>query len=699
MEKVDRRAVYKVHWIFENNGDRLPESPFKAIRSHTEATLIEQRNLGKFCDPLIDRRGEGTVAGQLAPLSDWTSSPVLEHVVQFYESDTFLLDSLSGFIGTGLREAETCVVVATKAHRKGVEERLGLYGIDLAAAKLCGQYVSMDAGDTLSRLMVDDDPSPSRFADVMGGVIEQAAKRGHRVRIFGEMVALLWATGNKNAALRLEDCWNDLKKSQSFSLFCAYPINGFDGEIFADGLSNICTSHARVIPAESYSALNNVEDRLRNIIELQQKARLLEAEIGERKQAEEQLKVALQHERLARAEAEAADRLKDEFLATVSHELRTPLNAIIGWSYMIRSKSLDEATLARAMETIERNAKSQAQLIEDILDVSRVITGKLHLENEPVDMVTVINAAIDSVQLAADSKGIQLEVTLLPSSRHVIGDSTRLQQVVWNLLSNSIKFTPAGGRVEVRLKRAGSKAQVTVSDTGEGIDKNFLPYIFDRFRQADGASTRRHGGLGLGLAIVRHLVELHGGTVHADSRGAGSGATFTIRLPLATRGESAKSASKVVSRKRRSNDNHVSDTPHFLLEGVRVLVVDNDPDTLSVIVAMLADRMATVQTASSVADAFEKTQMFKPHVLVADLAMRNEEGFTLIEKIKTLGEQCAQHIPGIALTACVRVDDRARALSAGFNMFVPKPVVPDELVAAIATLAELGSVQLILPES
>jgi CheY-like chemotaxis protein len=230
-----------------------------------------------------------------------------------------------------------------------------------------------------------------------------------------------------------------------------------------------------------------------------------------------------------------------------------------------------------------------------------------------------------------------------------------------------------------------------VSDTGEGIDQSFLPYIFDRFRQADGASTRRHGGLGLGLTIVRHLIELHGGTVHADSMGPGMGATFTIRLPLASGVVSTKNASKVVKSKRRSRDHAVNDSPHFLLEGIRVLVVDNDPDTLGVIAAMLGDRMATVQTASSVAEAFDELERFEPHVLVSDLAMPNEDGFALIEKIRALAETGCHRIPTVALTAYVRVDDRARALSAGFNMFVPKPVVPDELVAAIATLAELST--------
>lgn len=494
-----------------------------------ETSLIEaQNNVRAVREPL------------LAPVSDWSQMSESEHFVQFYEADAFLLNSLGGYIHAALDAGEVAIVVATEAHRAGLEERLREYGLDSAAAKASGQYVSLDAAETLSQFMVDGSPDAGLFEEVVGGVIERAARGGRRVRAFGEMVALLWADGNYDAAIRLEGLWNDLSESYSFSLFCAYPMRGFGAEEFAGQLSDICTKHSRVIPAESYTALAEQDDRLRAIIQLQQKASSLQAEVAERKEAEEQLRAALIREQMARIEAENANRLKDEFLATTSHELRTPLNAIIGWTHMLREGGLDAGTAARAIETIERNAKSQAQLVEDILDVSRVITGKLRLNIELVDAAAVINAAIDSVQLAADSKGIQLEVTLDPSARRVSGDSSRLQQVVWNLLSNAIKFTPNGGRVEIRLERAGADVQIRVSDTGCGFSSDFVPFIFDRFRQADGSSTRRYGGLGLGLAIVRHLVELHGGTVHAESLGEGCGATFTIRLPLAPSLEQTK---------------------------------------------------------------------------------------------------------------------------------------------------------------
>lgn len=377
--------------------------------------------------------------------------------------------------------------------------------------------------------------------------------------------------------------------------------------------------------------------------------------------------------------------MKDEFLATVSHELRTPLNAIMGWSHMLRSGRLDQATMARAFETIDRNAKSQAQLIEDILDVSRVITGRLRLNMGPVDVASVINSAIDSVQLAADSKGIHLGVTLDPSTRHTVGDAGRLQQVVWNLIANAIKFTPSGGRIEVRVERSDAALQLCVSDSGAGISADFLPFIFDRFRQADSTSTRAHGGLGLGLAIVRHLVELHGGSVRADSAGLGKGATFTIRLPLAVDSRPAK------TRQQRSenpwspeNTQRLAEPPS--LENVRVLLVDDDQDNLQLLAMMLGGQRARVQTAASAEEALQVLEWYKPDVLVSDLAMPGEDGYSLIGKMREM--ETLNHIPAVALTAYVRVEDRARALSAGFNMFVPKPIEPHELIAAIANLAE-----------
>lgn len=624
-----------------------------------------------------------------APRADWTEMGDTEHFVQFYESDGFLLNSLTGFIGKAIKSGDGAIVVATEAHRKALDELLLANGLDVAGARAGGGYVSLDATDALAKIMVDGAPDRVRFNDVIGGVVAGMTDGRARTRAFGELVALLWAEGNFSAALRIEELWNELQKVLSFSLFCAYPMNGFDGERLVEPHNSVCSVHSRVIPAESYASVADLDARLRVIALLQQKARSLEIEVKERRQIEERLRLALSGEQIARAEAENANRLKDEFLATVSHEIRTPLNAIIGWSHLLRNGRLDKATTERAVETIDRNAKVQAQLIEDILDVSRVITGKLRLRNEPVDIASVINAAIDSVQLAIDSKDLHLEVTLDPSARHTSGDPGRLQQVVWNLLSNAIKFTPTGGRIQIKVKRADANMQLRVSDTGFGISPEFLPFIFDRFRQADGTTTRNHGGLGLGLAIVRHLVELHGGSIKADSAGAAQGATFTITLPLAPQSTTRRNRVTGSLRAKEVSSGHFTSLPS--LDGVKVLLVDDDPDTLEVVRIMLDGSRAVVHTAASASEAMEVLEWFSPDVLVSDLAMPVEDGYSLIRKIRALGTSGGYQIPAIALTSYVRVEDRVHALTAGFNMFVPKPVQPDELITAIGNLADTSS--------
>jgi len=385
---------------------------------------------------------------------------------------------------------------------------------------------------------------------------------------------------------------------------------------------------------------------------------------------------SLAREHTARAEAETANRMKDEFLATVSHELRTPLNAILGWSHILRWGRPDEETVARGVEVIERNAQTQAQLIEDILDASRVITGSLRLNRGPVDLATVINAAADSVRLGAEGKGIQLAVILDPAARHVVGDASRLQQVVWNLLANAIKFTASGGRVDVRLEREDGQAWITITDTGEGVAAEFLPFIFDRFRQADSTITRRHGGLGLGLAIVRNLVELHEGSVQAQSAGEGYGSSFVVRLPLSMRGEGADTGPTAADASRPA------------LQGVQILLVDDDQDALDMLTLVLTEAGAAVRTAASATEALALLRWIRPDVLVSDLAMPDEDGYSLIRNLRAIEREIGRETPAVALTAYVRVQDRARAEAAGFNVFVEKPVDPQELIAVLAGIAE-----------
>ena len=406
------------------------------------------------------------------------------------------------------------------------------------------------------------------------------------------------------------------------------------------------------------------------------------------RQSEEQLRLALEaanllfgREREARAEAEAANRAKDEFLALVSHELRTPLNSIAGWvDIVLAHPERDEAHIARALEVIKRNAGLQTRIIDDILDVSRIVTGKLTLEIRPVDLPGIIQAAIRAVQPTADEKQIPVRQILDRSVDPVSGDPYRLQQIVWNLLSNAIKFTPDRGEVEIRLEQTGSNARVTVSDSGEGIRTDFLPRIFDRFSQADSSTTRAHGGLGLGLAIVRYMVELHGGTVEAYSAGEKQGATFTVILPCEPAGMES-GTQRVLEDDWRSDDT-------LPLAGLKVLVVDDDLDSREVLAALLVLRAAEVRSAGSVREALEALAVWKPDVLVSDIGMPGEDGYDLIREVRSRGANEGGQIPAIALTGYTAAQDGERALTAGYQTHLAKPVEPRHLVRVIASFGD-----------
>ena len=422
-------------------------------------------------------------------------------------------------------------------------------------------------------------------------------------------------------------------------------------------------------------------------------------DVTERKQAEA-ARSQFMREQIARQEAEAANRIKDEFLAILSHELRTPLNAMLGWARLLRTRKFDEATTSKALETIERNAKVQAQLIEDILDVSRIIRGKLRLMIRPVNPVGVIEAAIDALRPMADGKSIQLETKFDSGGDLVLGDPDRLQQIVWNLLSNAIKFTPEEGKVEVDLSFGQEDtssdngqappqryAQIQVTDTGIGISPEFLPYVFDRFRQADSTTTRPYGGLGLGLAIVQHLVELHSGTVEATSNPDGPGARFIVKLPQVAALIDPQDAEEGYPMTHLGTVN--TEVPS--LASLRVLVVDDDPDTREFLATALEQYGAEVNIVASAADAMIALSNFKPNVLVSDIGMPQADGYQLIRYIRSLKAEEGGSIPAIALTAYTRVEERKRAIEAGFQMHLAKPVEPGELVAAVAKLVKPAS--------
>jgi signal transduction histidine kinase len=411
---------------------------------------------------------------------------------------------------------------------------------------------------------------------------------------------------------------------------------------------------------------------------------LVHQRTAELSHANEELKKEVAVRQELRRQAEEANRMKDEFLATLSHELRTPLNAMLGWAQVLRLGKLDSAAAARALETIERNARAQAQLIADLLDVSRIITGKLRLDLQPVELPKIIEATLDSARPGADAKGVHLEVSLDRLTSPVLGDADRLQQVIWNVLSNAIKFTPEGGRVMVRLQQIGGSAEIRVTDTGAGIRPDFLPYVFDRFRQAESTITRSHGGLGLGLSIVRHMVELHGGSVGVHSEGEGKGATFTVSLPVRpAAAENAASLDDTMDKAR------VWET-QGLLTGVRVLVVEDEDDTRELLATALEQCGAEVASASSAAEALASFDRLPPDVLVSDLAMPDEDGFSLIRKVRSREAGQGGDVPAAALTAYARTEDRVRALTSGFQKHLPKPIDPSDLIAAVAALAGRG---------
>jgi PAS domain S-box-containing protein len=402
-------------------------------------------------------------------------------------------------------------------------------------------------------------------------------------------------------------------------------------------------------------------------------------DITERREAEDERERLLENEKAARKEAEIANRMRDEFLATVSHELRAPLNSILGWGRLMEKGKLDEATTTKAVGTIVRNAESQNRLIEDLLDVSRIISGKLRLEVMTINPINVVESALETVRPAAEAKGITLEIKENVEVSHISGDPNRLQQVIWNLLSNAIKFTPSDGTVRLEIERTNNFVEIKVKDTGVGIKEEFLPHVFDRFRQADASSIRKFGGLGLGLAIVRHITEMHGGTVHVSSEGENRGSTFVVRLPL--------TASPKENEENKNGDRRISETESSLsLAGLLILVVDDEEDTRQLLTQSLTSYGATVVSAGSAGAGLTELTDKNPDVLVSDIGMPDEDGYSFIRKVRTLSDEKLKDIPAVALTGFARAQDRMRALSSGFQNHVAKPVEPDELVTVIASL-------------
>jgi PAS domain S-box-containing protein len=412
-------------------------------------------------------------------------------------------------------------------------------------------------------------------------------------------------------------------------------------------------------------------------------------DISDRKRAEQEMKALLAREQYARREAEEASRFKDEFLATMSHELRTPLTSIAGWAALLQRGGLDSQAIERAIASIDRNAKAQGQLIDDLLDVSRIISGRLRLDVQPVDLQPVLLAAADTVRPAAIAKGVQLQAALDPKAGPIPGDPHRMQQIVWNLLSNAVKFTPKGGRVQLRLERVNSHVEITVSDTGIGIVPEAIPHIFERFWQSERGTTRSQGGLGLGLSIVRHLTELHGGSAHVYSAGANMGSTFTIKLPLLIVKDDQRFPREAADRYHPTTDTASPGQYPPVLSDVHVLLVEDERDSGELVATLLAAHNARVTVAANAREALEVLQREDPDVIISDIEMPERDGYWLVQQIRSRHGKRGKRIPAIALSAHARTQDRVKAISAGFQMHLAKPFDPAELVSAIARLIDL----------
>lgn len=455
-----------------------------------------------------------------------------EHLVQFYETDVFLLDMVAEFIGSGLRSGDAAMVIARDAHREGIDVLLQASGLNLATARTCGQYVSIGSAKTLSRFMVGEAPDVDRFMEAVGGIIAQAASKWPGVRVYGDMVALLALEGNYTAAVRLEQLWNDLRKIRTFSLFCAYPIDHFVGKERAELLGNVCREHSSVIPTESYTALSTSDDRLRAVTMLQQKAMWLEAEIAERKRTEERLRVALESERIAHQNTEAALGLRDEFLSIAAHELKTPLTSLSGYTQLLlrdvrRERALEPERLLTGLELITRGVNRLHDLLNQLLDVERLENGKLILDTTRTNLASLMERVVTDVRVYNADRVITFNA---PASLDAQVDPIRLEQVLANLLDNAIKYSPDGGPVEVALSGDGElRVEISVRDYGPGVAPDKRQQIFERFYQAH--SPDQKSGWGLGLYICRQIVEMHGGEIRAEFPSDG-GTCIIVSLPV-----------------------------------------------------------------------------------------------------------------------------------------------------------------------
>ncbi|MDQ2915113.1 MAG: ATP-binding protein [Chloroflexota bacterium] len=577
------------------------------------------------------------------------------HLVQYYEKEGFLYDRVTDFMSDGLRGSDAAVLIATRAHRDGVESRLLRSGVDLAHLTAGGRYHALDAQETLSRFMVNGSPDPHRFVETIGPVIRTARGGDRRVLAFGEMVALLWAEGNRDAAIRLEELWNDLARRETFALLCAYPMTHFDDAGFAKPFADINAAHTWVTPAESYSIVE-ADERNRVIAALQQKAAALEAESKQRAVLESALRGKID-------ELAEVDRRKDEFLAMLGHELRNPLAPVTTALQIMRIHENEPSRVARSREIVERQIEHMTRLIDDLLDVSRITRGKIELREQPLLLSSVIERAVESARPLIDERGHRIVLDLPSEPVTFLADPARLSQVFANLLNNAAKYTDVGGRIWVRARVEGNDLVVGVRDDGPGLTKDLRKHAFELFMQGPQTRARARGGLGIGLTLVRRLVELHGGTVDALSDGPGHGTEFLVRLPLrlppVVDGAAPAAPVAAVGPRRR------------------ILVVDDNVDAAEALGELLRDYGHEVATAHDGTQALDHARLHRPEIVLLDISMPEMDGYEVAKRVR--GELGLGDALLIAITGYGEDRHRRLAREAGFDHHVTKPVDASKL--------------------
>ncbi len=572
------------------------------------------------------------------------------HAVQFYEHEAYLLDSVSEHIGSALSAASAGILIATAPHRDGVAHRLTARGLDVAGAGAQGRYVALDARDTLTRFMVDGWPDPARFDDTVGTLIVNTRARAPQVHAFGEMVALLWAEGNRDAAIRLEELWTELRTRQPFSLLCAYPIEAFHDTSHAEPFREMTAIHTSVIPAESYTALQG-HAQLRIIAQLQQQAAALEAETIQRRHAEAELRQKV--EQLA-----DADRRKDEFLAMLGHELRNPLAPVTTALQLMRLHSDESLRVARARETIERQIEHMTRLIDDLLDVSRITRGKIELRHEAVVLSTLVAHAVEATRPVIDERGHRLTLELPDEPVMLSADPARLEQVLANLLNNAAKYTDVGGRIWLRAFVDAGQLVLSVQDDGAGLTPEMREHVFDLFVQGPETRAYARGGLGIGLTLVRRLVEMHGGTVEARSDGPGRGSEFIARLPI-----------RPVSHFASEGD--ASGAGLAALPKRRILVVDDNVDAADALAELLRDYGHDVRAVHDGPSALEEAALHRPDIVLLDIGMPGFDGYEVARRMR---KELALKATLVALTGYGEARHRRLSRDAGFDEHLTKPV-------------------------